>query len=145
MRLSSILKVVWKTKSVWMIAWFLISGCGTRMAHFLEACVVFSIFLVPLHDTLFSLNIRKERDTLFTAKNIYTLQATCDLHHFYHDKRIPTSRPIKSTCLNRVQNCSGKSQWNAWTGNTCCSKILKSGNWWKQQHNSCYWIEWQQT
>ena len=58
------------------------------MAHFLEACVVFSIFLVPLHDTLFSLNIRKERDTLFTAQNIYTLQATCDLHHLFHDKEL---------------------------------------------------------
>ena len=52
----------------------LISWCWTRMTHFLEACAVFNKLLVPLHDTLFSLNIRKEeRDTLFTAENIYTL------------------------------------------------------------------------
>ena len=65
----------------------LISWCGTRMVHFLEACVVFNKLLVPLHDTLFSLNIRKgERDILFTAENIYTLQVMCDLHHSFHDK-----------------------------------------------------------
>ena len=65
----------------------LISWCGTRMAHFLEACVVFNNLLVPIHDTLFSLNIRKrERDILFTAENIYTLQVMCDLHQYFDDK-----------------------------------------------------------
>ena len=53
------------------------------MEYFLEACViVFNKLLAFLHDTLFSLNIRKEeRDTLFTAENIYTFQVMCGLHH----------------------------------------------------------------
>lgn len=66
----------------------LISWCGTRMKYFLEACViVFNKLLATLHDTLFSLNIRKEeRDTLFTAENIYTFQVMCDLHNSFHNK-----------------------------------------------------------
>ena len=65
----------------------LISWCGTRMEHFLEACVVFNKLLVDLHNTLFSLNIRKEeRDILFTAENMYTLQVMRDLHHSFHGK-----------------------------------------------------------
>ena len=64
-----------------------LSWCGTRMAHFLKACVVFKKLLVPLHDTSFSLNIRKEeRDILFTAENIYTLQVMCNLQHSFDDK-----------------------------------------------------------
>ena len=82
------------------------------MAHFFEACIVFNKLLVALHDTLFSLNIKKEeRDTLFTAANIYTLQVMCDLHHSFHDKYL--RQVDKSTHLNSVQICSGHSQWNA--------------------------------
>ena len=50
------------------------------MTHFLEAWVVFNKLLVPFHDTIFSLNIRKEeRDTLFTAKT-YTTSKLCGIY-----------------------------------------------------------------
>ena len=63
----------------------LISWCTTRMAHFLEACVVFEEMLVPIHDTMFSLNIRnEERDVLFTAENLYTLKIMCDIYKDFH-------------------------------------------------------------
>ena len=86
----------------------LISWCGTRIAHFLEACLVFNKLLVPIHDTLFSLNIRKEeRDILFTAENIYTLQVMCDLHHSFHDKylwQVDKSTQLVSTVYKIAQD-----------------------------------------
>ena len=123
----------------------LISWCGTRMEYFLEAFViVFNKLLAPLYDTLFSLNIREEeRDTLFTAENIYTFQVMCGLHHSFHNKW--ASRQIDSSGLSSIQNRSGQSQWNAWPGNTYCLKILRRlGYWSRRQHNCWYWIEWQQ-
>ena len=79
------------------------------MTHLLEECVVFNKLLVPFHDTVFMLNIRKEeRDTLFTV-DTYTTSKLC-LNHSFHDKYL---QQINSICLNSVQNGSEHSQWNA--------------------------------
>ena len=74
--LPRILKVAWKTNDclgfLQMTPIHLISWGGTKMAHFLGACILFHKLLAPHHrDRLFSLNNRKqERDTVYSRKDI---------------------------------------------------------------------------
>ena len=59
----------------------LLSWCSTRMTHFLTACVSFNETIIPVYDTMFTNNLRKEeQDNLFTAENIYTVKLMCDIN-----------------------------------------------------------------
>ena len=56
------------------------SWCGTRMTYALEAYSLLTKLLVPVHDIMLSLNIRREeKDLLFIAGNIYTLHLLSDV------------------------------------------------------------------
>ena len=64
---------------------YLIWWCGTKMAHYLEACVVFNKLIFQVHDKLFAVNIcKEERYLLFTVENIDTLLSLNDLHEVFH-------------------------------------------------------------
>ena len=63
----------------------LLSSCSTRMAHFLTACVSFNEIIIPVYDTMFTNNLRKEeRDNLFTAENIYMVKLMCDINEIFY-------------------------------------------------------------
>ena len=63
----------------------LISWGGTKMAHFLEDCILFNKLLAPHHrDRLFSLNNRKQRDTVYSRKDI---QRFVSCISYFHDKQ----------------------------------------------------------
>ena len=55
------------------------------MAHFLTACVSFNEIIIPVYDTMFTNNLRKEeRDNLFTAENIYMVKLMCDINEIFY-------------------------------------------------------------
>ena len=58
----------------------LLSWCNTRMAHFLDACERFDTILLAVHDTLYSVDKKKEeRDALFTVENIFLIKLLKDV------------------------------------------------------------------
>lgn len=60
---------------------------GTRMAGFLDGCKQSSNILVPFLDTLIAGKIRdEERNTVLSAKGLYTLELFADLHPIFADQ-----------------------------------------------------------
>ena len=58
----------------------LIMWCGTRMTHFLTACVIVKEFLVVINSSMYSADIKpNERDLFFSVKMIFCLKIMVDI------------------------------------------------------------------
>ena len=57
----------------------LLSSGGTRMAHFLVACVTMKEMIVPLYHAMYTKGIREEeREKFLTATNLFVLFLIAD-------------------------------------------------------------------
>ena len=65
----------------------LISWCQTRMLHFLKACSICYAMLPALYDVMYTRGIRvDDRDTLFSATNIFILVFIAELDPVFSGK-----------------------------------------------------------
>ena len=65
----------------------LLSWCQTQMAHFLKSCSDFNQMVAAVYDTMYTKGIRvEERDTVFTAINVYIIKLMADLQPWFNTK-----------------------------------------------------------
>lgn len=75
----------------------LVTWCATRMAHFLVACKKFNELLVPVYNTMYTENLkREERDKLFQVESIFTLKVVADIHEIMHTKLLRPVAKVKA-------------------------------------------------
>ena len=59
----------------------ILNWCATRMAYFAVACQWFDELLIPVYNSIYTLDLKKEKwDMLFQSRNIYTMKLISDLH-----------------------------------------------------------------
>ena len=107
--LDASMNVLEMAKGVHLMTW-----CATRMAHFLVACMKFNELLVPVYNTMYSEDLKKEeRDALFHVNSIFTLKVVSDIHGVMHNKLLRSADKTEclvSTAYSSVQNTAKQVQ-----------------------------------